>query len=202
MDVNNIQFTLLEIKITRFIFKHYGEKYNPRKLAKVLNMNHAHANKLCKCLVKKNLFKIEQIGNATYFSFNYENVFAINFLKYLLSLEEILPLKQLVVVFHALKKFDKYVDLILIFGSSIKNKDFNDIDILLVHKKNKAKTINQIKKEIRIVQLIEKPIRYVDIYEKDIYLNKNNEIFYKILSDSLTVHGAEKYVEVILKCHK
>ena len=90
----------------------------------------------------------------------------------------------------------------VVFGSSINSDDFNDIDVLLVYDKKESKNINKIKKEIINSQLIEKPIRYVEISESDILLNKNNKIFYNILSKNLIFHNPEKYVEVIKKCHK
>ena len=90
----------------------------------------------------------------------------------------------------------------LIFGSSISTKNFNDIDVLLLYDSEKSKDIKKIKDEIRKSELIEKPIRYVDIAEKDILLNKEDKIFYNILSESLVFHNPEKYVEVVRKCRK
>lgn len=87
----------------------------------------------------------------------------------------------------------------LIFGSSINIKDFNDVDVLLMYNTEKSKNIKKIKDEIRKSELVEKPIRYVDITERDILLNKENKIFYNILSESLVFHNPEKYVEVIRK---
>lgn len=202
MDVNNIQFTKIEIQIAKYLFKHYKDRYNSRQLAKVLGINHAHANKLCNSLTKKVILKKEEIGNSIYFSFNYENKIAIKFIEYLLNLEETIAPKWLSVILHSLKKFDKYLIFSLIFGSSVKSSNFNDIDVLLVYDKINSRQINKIKLEIRNSRLIEKPIRYVDMTEKDIYLNKDNNIFYNILSDCLILYNAEKYVRVIKKCRK
>lgn len=202
MDVNTIQFTKIELRIVKYLFKHYKNKLNSRELARLLNINHAHANKLCNELVKKFLLKKEAIGNAVYFSFNYESKLAIKFIEYLLVLEENEVPKWLSIVLHSLKKFDERITLGLVFGSSIKNSEFNDVDVLLVYKKNKARYINKIKEEIRNSQLIEQPIRYMDITEKDILLNKKDKIFYNVLSNNLIFHNSEKYVEVIKKCRK
>ena len=90
----------------------------------------------------------------------------------------------------------------LIFGSAIKNSRFNDVDVLLVYDKNKAKEVNKIKAEIRSSGLIEQPIRYVDIIEKDAFLNKDDKIFYNILSDCTVSYNAEKYVGLIKTCRK
>ena len=90
----------------------------------------------------------------------------------------------------------------LVFGSSIKTRDFNDIDVLLMYNAKKSKGVKKIKDGIRKSELVEKPIRYVEIAEKDILPNKEDKIFYNILSESLVFHNPEKYVEVVRKCRK
>ena len=202
MDAKNIQFTKIELRIAKYLFKHYKDRFNSRQLAKMLDINHAHANKLCNSLVKKLLLKKEEIGNAVYFSFDYQNKIAIKFIEYLLTLEEKEFPKWLSIVLHSLKKFNEHITMGLVFGSSVKNSRFNDVDVLLVYEKNKTKEINKIKNDIRNSQLVEQPIRYVDIAEKDILLNKNDKIFYNVLSDSLIFHNPEKYAEVIKKCRR
>ena len=202
MAVNNIQFKKIEIQIAKYLFKHYKGRYNPRQLARILNINHAHTNKLCNLLADKKLLIKEDIGNSVFFSYEYDNKLAIKFMEYTLSLEEKEFPKWLSVLSHSLKKFKEYIEMGLVFGSSIKTKDFNDIDVLLMYNAEKSKDIKKIKDEIRKSELIEKPIRYVDIAEKDILQNKEDKIFYSILSDGLIFYNPEKYVEVIRKCHK
>ncbi len=202
MAVNSIQFTKIELQITSYLFKHYKDKYNARQLARILKINHAHANKLCNLLVSKKLLQKEDAGSSIYFSFDYKNSLALNFMKYILSLEEATFPKWLVVVLHGLKKFKEHIVLGIVFGSSIKNSTFNDVDVLLVYNNRHSKKIKKIKEEIRKSQLIEQPIRYVDLTENDIFLNKEDKIFYNILSDNLIFHNAEEYVEVISKCRR
>lgn len=202
MAVNNIQFTKIEIKIAKHLFKHYKNRYNPRQLAKILNINHAHANKLCNVLADKQLLTKEEIGNSIFFSYEYGNKLAIKFMEYMLSLEEKEFPKWLSVLSHSLKKFKDHIKMGLVFGSSIKARDFSDIDVLLMYDAEKSKDIKKIKDEIRKSELVEKPIRYVDIAEKDILLNKEDKIFYSILSESIVFNNPEKYVEVIRKCRK
>ncbi|MBI4918472.1 hypothetical protein HY837_00970 [archaeon] len=202
MDAKNIQFTGIELLITKFIFKHYKDKYNARQLARLLNINHAHANKLCNVLSEKNILIKEQIGNSFYFLYNYENRLSIKFIEYLLSLEEKEFPKWLVVLMHNLNKFNPFIQLGFVFGSSIKNKEFNDIDVFLMYDSGKSKYVKNVKESIRKSDLVEKPIRYVELAEKDVLLNKNNKIFYDILSNNLIFYNPEKYVEVIRKCRK
>ena len=201
MAVNNTQFTKIEIRIAKYLFKHYKDRYNARQLARILNINHAHANKLCNILADKKLLTKEEIGNSTFFSYEYDNKLAIKFMEYMLSLEDKEFPKWLSVLLHSLKKFKDCLEMGLVFGSSIKARDFNDIDVLLMYDTGESKDIKKVKDEIRKSELVEKPIRYVDIAEKDILLNKD-KIFYSILSESLIFHNPEKYVEVIRKCRK
>lgn len=202
MAVDNIQFTKIEIQIAKYLFKHYNDRFNARQLAKVLNINHAHANKLCNLLTDKKLLVKEEIGNSVYFSYDYKNELAIKFMEYVLSLEEKNFPKWITVLLHSLQKFKPYIQLGLVFGSSVKTKDFHDIDILLIYDADKSKEVKKVKDEIRKSELIEQPIRYIDITEKDILLNKKDKVFYNIISDSLVFHNPKKYVEVIRKCHK
>jgi len=202
MASNNIQFTKIEIQIAKYLFKHYKERFNARQLARILNINHAHTNKLCNILADKQLLIKEGIGNSVYFFYNYKNGLAIKFMEYMLSLEEKEFPKWLIILLHNLNKFKPYIKLGLIFGSSIKNKDFNDADVLLVYDNNNSNEIKKIKEDIRKSELMDKPIRYIDIMEKDILLNKEDKIFYNIISENLIFHNPEKYVEVIKKCRK
>ena len=202
MAVNNIQFTKIEIQIAKCLFKHYRDRYNARQLARILNINHAHANKLCNLLANKQLLIKEAIGNSVFFSYEYNNKLAIKFMEYVLSLEERGFPKWLNVLSHNLKKFKDSIEMGLVFGSSVKTRNFNDIDVLLMYGAEKSKDIKKIKDEIRKSELVEKPIRYIDIAKKDILLNKEDKIFYSILSESIVFHNPEKYVEVVRKCRK
>ena len=202
MAVKNIQFTKIEIQIAKYLFKHYKDRHNARQLSRILKINHAHANKLCNLLTGKKLLVREEIGNSVFFSYEYDNKLAIKFMEYTLSLEEREFPEWLSVLSHSLKKFKDCIEMGLVFGSSINTKDFNDVDVLLMYDIKKSKDIKRIKDEIRKSELVEKPIRYIEMTEKDVLLNKEDKIFYNMLSENLVFNNPEKYVEVVKKCHK
>ena len=133
MAVNNIHFTKIEIQIAKYLFKHYKDRYNARQLARILDINHAHANKLCNVLAGKQLLIKEEIGNSAFFSYEYDNKLAIKFMEYMLSLEDKEFPTWLSILSHTLKKFKGYIEMGLVFGSSVKTRDFNDIDVLLIY---------------------------------------------------------------------
>src|SRR3989338_1577965 len=202
MTAKNIQlnFTPLEIEILKFLFKHYQDKYNARQLSRILKINHAHANKLCNLLTKKQLLVKENLGNSAYFSFNYNFDLANRFIEYALS-QENFP-AWLLVPLHSLVKFSNLIEFGIIFGSSVKIRDFNDIDVLLAYDGSKSKEISKIKDEIRKSGIIIKPIRYVDIAWKDLSLNKKEKVFYSIMSESLVFYNPLKYAEAVRECRK
>ena len=197
MYVNNIQFTKIEIQILKFIFKHFRDRYNARQIARILSLNHAHVNKLCNSMAEKDLLLKEEIGNSIYYKFDYDNELALNFIEYLLSLEEKETPNWLSVLRYNLSKFKKHISFGCVFGSSIKSSKYNDIDVLLMYDKKKTKEVNKIKNEIRKAELVEKPIRYMEITEKDILKNKENKVFYGILSENIIFYNPSKYMEVI-----
>jgi hypothetical protein len=139
----------------------------------------------------------EKIGNSFYFTFDYKDEMAAKFITYMLSLEESEAPEWLTITTHSIKKFIPYIKFGCIFGSSIKTKNFNDIDILLVYEQDNADKVRQVKEEIRKSQLTDKPIRYMDITEEDIAKNKDNPVFYSALSDNIVFCNPEKYVEAI-----
>ena len=197
MYVDNIQFTKIEIRVLKFIFKHFRDRYNARQIARILSLNHAHVNKLCNSMTQKNLLLKEEIGNSIYYKFDYDNELALKFVGYLLSLEGNEAPKWLSVLMYNLNKFKKHIKFGCVFGSSIKSNKYHDIDVLLIYDKKKTKEVNNVKNGIRKAELVERPIRYVDITEKDILKNKENKVFYNILSENLIFYNPLEYIEAI-----
>jgi len=199
-NIQGLSFTRLEIQIARHIFKHYQERLNARQIARILGINHAHAGKLCNLLVGKQLLLKEEIGNAIYFTFDYGNELALKLMEYLLSQEEF-P-KWLVTVLYSLEKFKPYLKLGLVFGSSVKSKSYNDIDVLLVYDTVNSREVRKVKAEIRKSQLTSKPIRYMDLTGKDIFPEKPDKVLYNILSNGLVFCNPLEYAKVVKRCHK
>ncbi len=197
MSAENIQFTKIELRVLKFIFKHFKDRYNARQMARILSLNHAHINKLCNSMAQKNLLLKEEIGNSIYYRFDYDNELSLKFMEYLLSLEQKEAPKWLSVLMYNLNKFKKHIKFGCVFGSSIKSSRYNDIDVLLMYDKGKTQEINKIKNEVRKSELVEKPIRYVEITEKDILKNKEDKVFYSILSENLIFHNPSKYIGVV-----
>ncbi|MBD3209418.1 MarR family transcriptional regulator [Candidatus Woesearchaeota archaeon] len=196
-NIQEVRFTKTEIAITRHLFKHYKEKTNPRQLAKQLRRNHAAINKSCNDLEKKGLIKKEEIGNAHYYHFNYDQKPAKQFIEYLLTLEQQTTSTKLRIILHELERFKEIIHLGLLFGSATTSTAYNDVDVLLIYEKSKKAAVNTIKNQIRQADLIDKPIRYVEMTPKDIQKNKDDHTFYNIMSQNIIFHNPTAYIEAI-----
>ena len=198
-DINifNLSFSKTELALITHFFKHYKEELNARQIARTIGINHAHSYKLCSELEKKRLLKKRVLGTMTYYSFFYEDPYAIKFMEYVLSLENMNSKKHIQVIEHVLREFSDYTKIMLLFGSAVHSKNYRDIDVLLMYeKKNKAK-IAKIKENIRAEGLLEKPVHYVDMSFDDLEKNKNNPVFYPMLSNNIILQHAAAYAKVI-----
>jgi hypothetical protein len=195
--IQHSSFSKLELTLLKYIFRHYKEKLNPRTLARTLDINHAHATKLCASLAEKSLLKKEELGNSIFYSFNYNNSLSIGFISFILSLEEKESSSDLAVLLHSLKGLEPYLSFGCIYGSSIHKKDYNDIDVLLVYDPKHRSSISKLKDNIRQSGLITKPIRYLEISTEDIKKNKDDPIFYSIISDCMVFSNPQNYAMAI-----
>ena len=100
---------------------------------------------------------------------------------------------------YNLNKFNDLIEFGCIFGSSIVNSNFNDIDVFLIYDKKNVKKIKNIKKEIMVSGLVDKPIRYVEITSLDFDKNIDDPIFYNIFSKNIIFYNPKKYVELVIK---
>jgi len=104
-------------------------------------------------LEKIGLIKIENLGNQKIVSLVKDN-YSLQFKYYLDSVEfkSLDPFKKLIIHLFVSSLFDnKKINSALLFGSALKNKNFNDIDFLLLGDKlslEDIKSLEEIKKRI------------------------------------------------------
>jgi len=93
-----------------------------------------------------------------------------------------------------IEKFDK-AEIIILFGSILNKKDFNDVDVLFVT--NKIKEVNIFCSEISKIRT--KPINPLIMKFDDIIKNiKNkNNIILEIINNGVIIRGEERYMEAL-----
>ena len=115
------------------------ELVNINQISKKLNISVGSAFKILKDLEKNNLVLSSNLGNAKFYQINLNNEETIRWCEILLS-EERRNLKGYSKIYaEEIQKFE-HSELIILFGSVLTNKEFNDVDVLFVTNKPKEVT--------------------------------------------------------------
>ena len=115
------------------------EIVNINQISKNLEISVGSAFKILKELEKNNLVLSSNLGNAKFYQINLNNEETIKWCEILLS-EERRNLKGYSKIYaEEIQKFE-HSELIILFGSVLNNKDFNDVDVLFITNKPKEVT--------------------------------------------------------------
>jgi len=115
------------------------ELVNINQISKKLSISVGSAFKILKDLEKNNIVLSSNLGNAKFYQINLNNEETIRWCELLLS-EERRNLKVYSKIYaEEIQKFE-HSELIILFGSVLNNKDFNDVDVLFITNKPKEVT--------------------------------------------------------------
>ena len=156
-----MNITRNEMKFVLIIFKSLEIEYNANSISKVLNITPMGALKIAKNLEKQNIISYKELGKAKFFKLNLENEYVKQYIKFLLQKESKEGTPFLRAKINDIITI-KNADAAILFGSALtKNKEANDIDILLI---TDQKRFPKVKKEIESLNLIN-PKKYHPIYQ-------------------------------------
>jgi len=125
-------------KILLYLLKNF-ELNNINQISKKLEISVGSAFKILKKLEEENIVFVVNLGNAKYYKLNLESRETIKFCE-LLLLEEKRNLKGYAKIYSDEIENFKNADLIILFGSILRKKEFNDIDVLFITKEIKSVT--------------------------------------------------------------
>ena len=115
------------------------ELVNINQISKLLNISVGSAFKILKELEKNKIVLSSNLGNAKFYQINLDNEETIRWCEILLS-EERRNLKGYSKVYaEEIQKFE-HAELIILFGSVLNSKEFNDVDTLFITNKPKEVT--------------------------------------------------------------
>ena len=133
------------------IFKSPEVEYNAHNIAKRIGISSMGALKIAKKLEKENILTSRKLGKAKFYNLNFDNEYAIQYVKFLLKREAEQAHFYVKRWLSQLKKI-KSANIVILFGSVLnKHKEARDIDVLLITNK---KMFHKLKKEIESVNLI------------------------------------------------
>lgn len=182
-----------EIEILILLVKDFSGDYNANNLSKAIDITPRGALKALKNLQKKKLITGKNMGKAVFYKANLEDYYAFRTVETLLIEEAREKAGRWLSEFGSLFA---HVEILLIFGSAIRSKKANDIDLLLVFKKEKS-MISKLISERRAISA--KAIHIVKQTPADLYnnLKKNDKVLLNIIKNSYVLHGYDKLLEVI-----
>lgn len=184
-----------EIEILLVLLKDQTRDYNSNNITKIMNITPAGAFKAMKNLEKKNLILGKRMGKAIFYKINLKDYYAFRIMETLLINETRGNASRWIFEFEDLYK---YADIVIIFGSIIRNpKEANDIDLLIVSKKEKSDIIKNIIKNKRLI--LTRPIHLIKQLPKDLIINlkRKDKVILEALKSGYVLHGYDKLLNYI-----
>jgi len=185
-----------EINFILTLFKSPEKDYNANNIAKELGISSMGALKIAKRLEEQNIIKSKQIGKAKIYKINL-NDYSKDYLNFLLKREVEQSPAKVKVWIKELKKI-KNADIAILFGSILRKKEVNDIDVLFV---TDQKKFEKLKKEIDNINNINIK-KLHPMYQSNKDIRKNIEKQDKALLSAIkgiVAFGENKLINLIEK---
>ncbi len=182
-------------RVMLYLLKNIEELgYNINRIAKLNKISVGSAFKILKGFEKDKIIVKKEISNASHYKLNFDNPETIKLCE-LLLLAEKRNLKGYAKLYaNEIIKF-KDAELILIFGSVLAGKEFNDVDVLFIT--NQTKKVNGFCLEISKVRT--KPVVPLIMKQKDLIkaAKQKKEAILSIIKESIVLKGESIFVEII-----
>ncbi|MEK6912369.1 MAG: hypothetical protein AABX26_00230 [Nanoarchaeota archaeon] len=170
------------------------ELVNINQISKKLSISVGSAFKILKDLGKDNLVLSSNLGNAKFYRINLNNEETMRWCEILLS-EERRNLKGYPKVYaEEIQKFEQ-AELIILFGSVLSNKDFNDVDVLFITSKPKEIT----KFCLNLSKIRTKPVVPLILKKEDLIneIKNKKEVVLDIIKTGIILKGESALLKVL-----
>lgn len=180
-------------KIVMYLLRSF-ERSNINQISKKLSISVGSAFKILKELETENIVLLQQIGNAKYYALNLKNKETVKLCE-LLLLEEKRKLKSYPKIYADELEGFKDADLIILFGSILRNKEFNDVDVLFVT--GEVKEVNDFC--LKISQVKTKPVIPLILRKSDFIkeIRNKKESILEIIRTGIIIKGESTFLEVL-----
>ncbi len=178
--------------------------HNINQIAKSSKISIGSAFKILKDLEKNKIVFARSIGNALYYKVNLEDEEAIKICE-LLLIEEKRKLSGYAKLYaDELRAFDK-AELVVLFGSVLKKKEFNDIDALFVFSTTNPNTITDVNDFcLNLSKIRSKPVVPLILKKTDLIngLQSGKESITEIMRTGVVLKGESIFLEVVKNAAK
>jgi len=187
-----------EMRFVLMIFKSPETEYNANNIAKHLGISSMGALKIAKRLEKEGILISKELGKAKFYKINLDNDYAKHYIKFLLKREAEQASAYVKRWINEIKKIKNAYSAVL-FGSVLKKeKEANDIDVLLI---SDGKKFSGLKKEIGEINLLNtKKLHPLYQAKKDLKENikKSDKPILNAIK-GIVVFGEDNIIELIEK---
>ena len=170
------------------------ELVNINQISKKLSISVGSAFKILKELEKNNIVLSSSLGNAKFYQINLNNEETIRWCEILLS-EERRNLKGYSKIYaEEIQKFE-HSELIILFGSVLNNKEFNDVDVLFITNQPKEVT----KFCLNLSKIRTKPVVPLILKKEDFIkeIKNNKEVVLNILKTGIILRGESVFIDAL-----
>lgn len=182
-----------EIEILLVLAKDFSTDYNANNITKKIRITPAGAFKAMKKLEKKGLITGKKMGKAVFYKVNLKDYYTFRTIETLLISESKEKASRWLKEF---KDLYKHVEIVIIFGSIVRSpKKANDIDLLVVFRKEKNNLVNKIIDERRVLSI--KAIHLVKQTPEDLNENLKNNVILSAIKNGCVLHGYDKLLGVV-----
>ena len=181
--------------IIMYLLKNIEELgYNINQIAKRNKISVGSAFKILKDLEKDGIIIKKEISNASHYKLNFDNLETIKLCELLLLAEKRDLRGHAKIYAEDIIKF-KDAEMIIIFGSVLRGKEFNDVDVLFLT--NQTKKINNFCLEISKVRI--KPVVPLIIKQEDLIkaMKNKKEAILGMIKEGIVLKGESIFMEVI-----
>lgn len=183
------------------LLKNPGKKTSINQIAKEISKAPSGAFKELKKMEKDGIVLKEKIGNSIIYNLNAGNLETKRLAEIALIKEKKERLKQnpqLSVISKDMEAFAEYSEVLILFGSATRTKEFRDIDIFVITKEKFIKDI-----EItagKLSQLYGKSVSPLIISYSDFIKNvkAKDKVILEIIMSGIVLKGYDKFVEAAI----
>ena len=170
------------------------ELVNINQISKKLSISVGSAFKILKELEKNDIVLSSDLGNAKFYQINLNNEETIRWCEILLS-EERRNLKGYSKIYsEEIQKFE-HSELMILFGSVLNNKEFNDVDVLFITNKPKEVT----KFCLSLSKVRTKPVVPLILKKEDLIneIKNKKEVVLNILKTGIILIGESALLKAL-----
>ncbi len=184
-----------EIEILLVLLKDIYTDYNSNSISKIIDITSAGAFKAMKKLAYKGLIIGKKMGKAVFYKINLTDYYTFRTMETLLINEAREGASRWL---NEFEKIYQNAELVIIYGSILnKPKSANDIDLLIIPKKDEIKIIEKIIKEKRTISV--KPIHTIkmNLNEFKESLKRKDPVLIDIIKSGCILQGYDRLLKEI-----